>query len=206
MMRDYEDEYAERNQAMPAPAPVVEPAPTPAPAPYQAKGPILGLEGFDADKLANGHISPKYVLAKHAKDLGWADRDELLRRLQADESGYFKNARWQGDNLYVDGDLDPKFGGLRHFDVQRGAKAGGLGWQWLPIEAQAQMPMRDLANPVVPVNSTAPGAPMPRIPMADIPRTNTGVNGPPRMDMPQFDMLPMSDLARQRASRLGEMI
>jgi hypothetical protein len=109
----------------------------PAPSPYQAKGPAMGLEGFDAGKMQSGHISPKYVFAKHAQGLGVKDRDELMRRLQADESGYFKNASWggsKGDILQVGGQLDPKFEGVSQFDVIRAMGEGGKGWQWGGID------------------------------------------------------------------------
>lgn len=102
-------------------------------APYAPKGKALGLEGFDFAKMARGHVSPKYVFAKHAQGLGVDDRDELLRRLQSDESGYFKNARFggsRGDKLMVDGELDPKFEGYNTFDVIRAMGEGGKGWQW----------------------------------------------------------------------------
>lgn len=116
-----------------APAAAAPAAPA-APAPYQAKGPALGLEGFNADKLANAnHITPKYVFARHAQGLGVADQDELLNRLRNDQSGFFKNARWSGsknDRIFVDGDLDPRFEGIREFDVVRAMGEGGKGWQW----------------------------------------------------------------------------
>lgn len=112
-------------------------APMPAPTPYQAQGPAMGLEGFEQAKLDGGHISPKYVFAKHAQGLGVNDRDELLRRLQGDESGYFKNAAWggnKGDILTVNGPLDPKFEGVSQFDVIRAMGEGGKGWQWSGID------------------------------------------------------------------------
>src|SRR5262245_40356680 len=70
-------------------------APTAAPPAeaYTAKGPVMALEGFDADRYSGGHVSPKYVFGHAAEGLGVNDRDELLRRLQADKSGYFTNAR-----------------------------------------------------------------------------------------------------------------
>jgi hypothetical protein len=119
----------------PAPGSMANPmaAPQEAPAAYTAKGPAMGLEGFDAGKLAGGHVSPKYVFAKHAQGLGVNDREELLRRLQADESGYFKNASWggnKGDILTIGGELDPKFEGISQFDVIRAMGEGGKGWQW----------------------------------------------------------------------------
>jgi hypothetical protein len=115
-------------------------------APYQAQGPALGLEGFDTGKLSSGHVSPKYVFAKHAQGLGVNDRDELLRRLQADESGYFKNASWggnKGDILKIGGELDPKFEGISEFDVIRAMGEGGKGWQWSGVgpSAAPQRPM-----------------------------------------------------------------
>lgn len=100
---------------------------------YQARGPAMGLEGFDQGKLTGGHVSPKYVFARHAQGLGMNDRDELLRRLQADPSGYFKNAMWggsKGDKLTIGGQLAPEFNGINTFDVIRAAGLGGQGWQW----------------------------------------------------------------------------
>lgn len=114
-------------------APSMAAPPAESASPYQAKGPAMGLEGFDTNKLSSGHVSPKYVFAKHAQGLGVNDRDELLRRLQADESGYFKNAKWggnKGDILEVGGELDPKFEGISKFDVIRAMGEGGKGWQW----------------------------------------------------------------------------
>lgn len=118
-------------QQQPAPQ---QPAQQPANVPYQARGPALGLEGFDAGKMANAqHITPKYVFGRHAQGLGVADQDELLSRLRNDGSGFFKNARWGGsknDRLFIDGDLDTRFEGLREFDVIRAMGEGGKGWQW----------------------------------------------------------------------------
>jgi hypothetical protein len=108
-------------------------APPSQPEAYQAKGPALGLEGFDAGKLGSGHSSPKYVFAKHAQGLGVNDRDELLRRLQADESGYFKDASFggsKGDVLNIGGQLHDDFKGMNQFDVVRAMGEGGKGWQW----------------------------------------------------------------------------
>jgi len=110
----------------------IEPPPG-QPAPYAAKGPALGLEGFDAGKMGSGHTSPKYVFAKHAQGLGVNDRDELLRRLQGDESGYFKEASFggnKGDVLNVGGQLHDDFKGIGQFDVIRAMGEGGKGWQW----------------------------------------------------------------------------
>jgi hypothetical protein len=130
-------------------------APPAAPTPYQAKGPAMGLEGFDGTKLQNGHVSPKYVFAKHAQGLGVNDRDELLRRLQADESGYFKNAKWggsKGDILDVGGGpLDPKFEGISQFDVIRAMGEGGKGWQWGGID-----PNGGAAAPQIPQGAFGP--------------------------------------------------
>lgn len=113
--------------------------------PYQAKGPAMGLLGFDANKLANAeHNTPKYVFARAAQGLGMGDRDELLNRLKADPSGYFKNASWggsKGDKLVVGGELDPKFEGINTFDVIKAAGLGGQGWQW-----GADMPGRGSVN------------------------------------------------------------
>jgi hypothetical protein len=64
-------------------------------------------------------------------------RAQLLSQLQADPSGYFKNASWggnKGDLLTVGGQLDPAFNGISQFDVIRGAGAGGLGHVWQPID------------------------------------------------------------------------
>lgn len=106
----------------------------PANQPYQAKGPAMGLLGFDAGKLANAeHNSPKYVFARAAQGLGMGDKDELLNRLKNDPSGYFKNATFggsKGDKLIVGGQLDPKFEGINTFDVIKAAGLGGQGWQW----------------------------------------------------------------------------
>lgn len=129
-----------------APAPAAPPAEvaTPAaPVPYQAKGAALGLEGFNGNKLSGGHVSPKYVFARAAQGLGVDDRDELLRRLQADESGYFKNASFggsKGDKLMVGGELDPKFEGYNSFDVIRGMGEGGKAWVWQPEGGPAGAP------------------------------------------------------------------
>lgn len=102
--------------------------------PYQAKGPAMGLEGFDAGKLADtSHNSPKYVFARAAQGLGVNDKDELLRRLKADPNGYFANASFggsKGDKLEIGGQLDPSFDGINEFDVVRAAGDGGKGWQW----------------------------------------------------------------------------
>lgn len=148
------DGPVDRQTTMPVETPIPLETPAldpPPPAPYQAKGPALNLEGFDNQKLAGGHISPKYVFAKHAQGLGMSDTDELLRRLQGDESGYFKNSRFDGDKLIVDGALDPKFGGINTFDVIRGSKGGGEGWQWIdPNNATGGAPLggRSGGNPL----------------------------------------------------------
>jgi hypothetical protein len=115
-------------------------APPSQPEAYQAKGPALGLEGFDQGKLGSGHVSPKYVFAKHAQGLGVNDRDELMRRLQGDESGYFKNASFggsKGDVLNVGGELAPEFNGINQFDVIRAMGEGGKGWQWADTQGGA---------------------------------------------------------------------
>lgn len=102
--------------------------------PYTAKGPAMGLEGFDAGKLANAeHQTPKYVFARAAQGLGLDDRDELMRRLKADPNGYFKNATWsgsKGDILDIGEGAAPIFEGNTKFDVVRGAGVGGQGWHW----------------------------------------------------------------------------
>ena len=141
-------------------------APSPvAPAPYAAKGPAMGLEGFDAGKLSSGHVSPKYVFAKHAQGLGAGDTDELLRRLQADESGYFKNASFggsKGDRLQIGGQLDPAFNGISEFDVIRAMGEGGKGWQWAGAGGPAPAQGGGMAAPQggVPLNSLLTGDPI----------------------------------------------
>lgn len=125
------DQPAGAAPAAPAPAPAAPPS-----AAYRGQ-----LQGFDANKMSSGHISPKYVFAQHAQNYNVTDpasRDALLKALQADPSGYFKNASWGGSNrdrLVVGGELDPKYGGINTFDVIKGASRGGEAWQWGP-EAQ----------------------------------------------------------------------
>lgn len=121
------NQFSQQQQQQPA-------APT---SPYQSQAKrILGLEGFDHDKMQSGHVSPKYVFAQATKGLGGAaDNDELLRRLKADPNGYFANARIGGsknDKLIVDGQLDPKFEGINTFDFLRGVGLGqgGEAYQW----------------------------------------------------------------------------
>jgi hypothetical protein len=110
-------------------------APPSQPEAYQAKGPALGLKGFENDKLQSGHVSPKYVYAKHAQGLGVNDRDELLRRLQGDESGYFKDASFggsKGDKLKIGGTPHADFNGYTSFDTIERMGEGGTAWQWGP--------------------------------------------------------------------------
>lgn len=113
------------------------PQAAPAAAPYKSQaGRTLGLEGFDHNKMKSGHVSPKYVFAQAVKGLGGvADNEEMLRRLKADPSGYFANARIGGnksDKLIIDGQLDPKFEGISSFDFLRGVGKGqgGEAYQW----------------------------------------------------------------------------
>ena len=153
---DFDDPLNPRHKTQPVPVPegdlaaaLQEPlaelntpaGPTPnlgGPSPYQAKGPSLGFGGFDQSKVDRGHVSPKYVFRKHAEGLGVGDTDELLRRLQGDESGYFKNARIDRGDLFIDGELHPEFGGINAFDVVKGFSRGGEEWQWLPTGPHAE--------------------------------------------------------------------
>jgi hypothetical protein len=105
--------------------------------PWQAGQYQNQVEGYDWTKLNDAtHISPKYVFGRIAGKYNVQDpaqRQAMLKELQADPSGYFKNATLggtKGDILTIGGQLDPKFDGISQFDIIRGAGEGGLAFQW----------------------------------------------------------------------------
>ncbi|MCX6552700.1 MAG: hypothetical protein NTY02_17135 [Acidobacteria bacterium] len=119
------------------------------------------LRGFDATKLADTtHNSPKYVFARIASQFNTKDADQrkaMLAMLQADPSGYFKNATLggsKGDQLVIGGVLDPKFDGINQFDVFQGAGAG----EWLPT-------WQPTGGPGYKADTTPPDAPTTPVPV-----------------------------------------
>lgn len=121
------------------PTPPMEPPPA-----IDTKGPATGsmrdrLLGFDAGKLDSGHNTPKYVFARHAQNFDDRDassRDALINALRGDASGFFKDARLEGDILK--GSYDPDTGGYGDVDIIKGLKAGGEGWQWGAMPGSVQ--------------------------------------------------------------------
>jgi len=119
-------------------APVLQPppeTPTLPPETIDTKAPTNTfrdrLLGFDAGKLDAGKNDPKYVFAKYAQNFDDRDassRDALINALRGDASGFFKDARLEGDILK--GSYDPDTGGYGDVDIIKGLKAGGEGWQW----------------------------------------------------------------------------
>jgi hypothetical protein len=98
------------------------------------------LIGFDAGKFDDpAHNTPKYVFARIAAQFDVKDpaqRQQMLAALKADPSGYFKNATLsgsKGDQLVINGALDPKFEGINAFDIIFAAGEGGKGWTWQPL-------------------------------------------------------------------------
>lgn len=91
------------------------------------------LEGFDADKLASGHDSPKYRVARVLQN--YPSTPEGLRQalpeLQKLGLGDVAIGGSKGDKLTFSGQTDPRFNGVTTFDVIRAAGNGGEAWQWL---------------------------------------------------------------------------
>lgn len=132
-------------------AKMAQPQAAPQAAPEQAAvqqaiaGPPAGgkggiLEGFNADKMNMGMDkqmkSPKYAFAAVAQKYDQSDpaqRQAMLAELKQHPSGFFKDAQLtgnKGDILDVGEQTDPVWGGIRKFDVIRGAGEGGKAWQW----------------------------------------------------------------------------
>jgi hypothetical protein len=91
------------------------------------------LEGFDADKLASGHDSPKYQVARVLQK--YPSTPEGLRQalgeINALGLGTASIGGSKGDKLTFSGQTDPRFNGVTTFDVIRSAGTGGEAWQWL---------------------------------------------------------------------------
>lgn len=109
------------------------------------------LLGFDFGKLDAGKNDPKYVFAKHAQNFDDRDassRDALIQALRGDASGFFKDARLEGDILK--GSYDPDTGGYGDVDIIKGLKAGGEGWQWGAMPGSVQGGGGDPTGPMGP--------------------------------------------------------
>lgn len=90
------------------------------------------LEGFDAQKLASGHDSPKYQVARVLQN--YPSTPEGLRQalpeLQKLGLGDVSIGGSKGDKLTFSGQTDPRFNGVTTFDVIRAAGKGGEAWVW----------------------------------------------------------------------------
>lgn len=100
------------------------------------------LEGFDADKLASGHDSPKYQVARVLQKYPStpAGLQAALAEINALGIGTASIGGSKGDKLSFGGNVDPRFNGITTFDVIRGAGNGGEAWTWQPEGGTAPVP------------------------------------------------------------------
>jgi hypothetical protein len=107
-------------------------------APASPNAPRYGLEGFDANKRAAGHDSPKYqiggVLERFDPKAGVTP--EVLAALNALGIGTFTGDK---DKIHVGGNIDPRFQDVTSFDVVRGfnGPGGGQAWQFGGLNGSA---------------------------------------------------------------------
>lgn len=94
------------------------------------------MEGFDPVKLANpSHNSMKYEIGRILQKFPNSPQGlrDALPEIQALVPGA-KIAGSGGDKLDFGSFIDGEQNRLGIIDVLRGAHAGGLGWQWQPVE------------------------------------------------------------------------
>jgi hypothetical protein len=140
--------FITQTQQTPGQAPVVSPGappetrampmPTAQTTPAAAGGQTYATEGFDANKIARGHDSPKYqaraVFERFDPKAGVTP--ELLDALNQLNIGTFTGGK---DKIHVGGNVDPRFGDVTSFDVVRGynGPGGGQAWQWGGLNGSA---------------------------------------------------------------------
>ncbi len=135
--RREEDDLAQQQLAAMTPAPISTPAVTPAAAP--AAKPAWGSympEGYDPQKIASGHDSPKYQVGRTVSqfDPSAGLTPEVIAALNNLGIGDFSAI--DGDKLRVTGNMDPRFEGVTEFDMIRAFSGGPNGegrdphWGW----------------------------------------------------------------------------
>lgn len=90
-------------------------------------------QGYNADKIARGHDSPKYQIGKVLSNFDYRQgiTPEVLEALNALGIGTFSGSR---DKLSVGGNVDPRFGGYNKFDIVKNFAGGGEGWQFGAVD------------------------------------------------------------------------
>ena len=91
----------------------------------------FGLEGYDAEKMARGHKSPKYMMGEVMSryDPTGGITPEMMQELNGLGIGSFE--RLSGDKLRVGGNADPRFEGVTDIDLIRNFTGeGDKAWQF----------------------------------------------------------------------------
>ncbi len=101
-----------------------------------SSAPVGRMEGFDGAKLANtSHDTMKYQIGRILQKFPNSPQGlrDALPEIQALVPGA-KIAGSGGDKLDFGSFIDAERNRLGIVDVLRGAHAGGLAWQWQPVE------------------------------------------------------------------------
>lgn len=90
----------------------------------------FGLEGYDADKLASGHDSPKYQIGRTISqfDPSKGITPEVIAALNELGLGTFEAL--DGDKVRVTGNVDPRFEGATTIDLIRAFSGPGADPNW----------------------------------------------------------------------------
>ena len=121
-----------------------------------------GSEGTDHDKIARGHDSPKYQIARVLShfDSKQGLTPEVIAALNALGIGTFSANKDGGDFLRVSGDMDPRFEGVTGSDIARDLGTGNWqGWGGVNPEGPGVSGASRSKVPAIPAGPAVPPTP-----------------------------------------------